>query len=85
VLATLLEIRPIAWAVIDPQFGNVSANRFHVAGIALPQAADAYQDASFDLPIAKIGEPSGEDIAFDDLDHYSSVPDWARIVNCGSQ
>jgi hypothetical protein len=43
-IAALLEIHPIAWAVVNPQLANSVANWLNVAGMAEGEAVDARRD-----------------------------------------
>lgn len=68
-VSLLLQINPITRSVIDAQFADTFANRFHISEVAQRETADADLNASPSLLIAQFTKPVGEDFGLANLDH----------------
>jgi hypothetical protein len=68
-VALLNEVNAIPWPLVDPQFADAFANRFHIAQVAEFETADAGGDPSNGIRIFERPEPIHKSVCLADLEH----------------
>ena len=67
------KIDPVTRSVIDAQFTDAFADGFYVSEVAEREAADTDLNASPRLFVAKLAQPTCEEVGLADLDHVLTI------------